>query len=144
VLNPEATSATIVNLLCLHMLVDTNGNRAGRYSGIILQSTGMPHGLGKMVYDDGRLTYEGDWCHGWWHGSGRATFASGDSYEGKYQFDQRNGHGTYRWSDGRVYQGEFSENKRHGQGTMQWPNGDMYTGEFKNGQREKDMATSSF
>mmetsp|Transcript_28536 Transcript_28536/g.47229 ORF Transcript_28536/g.47229 Transcript_28536/m.47229 type:complete len:872 (+) Transcript_28536:251-2866(+) len=116
-------------------LLDPYGDK-GRYSGVVLRSTGMPHGLGRMVYEDDGRTYEGDWRHGRWHGYGRATFANGDSYEGEYRFDQRHGRGKYCWSDGRIYDGEFSEDKRHGKGTFQWPDGATYEGDFHQGQRE--------
>jgi len=116
-------------------LLDPYGDK-GRYSGVVLRSTGMPHGLGRMVYEDDGRTYEGDWRHGRWHGFGRATFANGDSYEGEYRFDQRHGRGKYCWSDGRIYDGEFSEDKRHGKGTFKWPDGATYEGDFHQGQRE--------
>lgn len=116
-------------------LLDPYGDK-GRYSGVVLRSTGMPHGLGRMVYEDDGRTYEGDWRHGRWHGFGRATFANGDSYEGEYRFDQRHGRGKYCWSDGRIYDGEFAEDKRHGKGTFKWPDGATYEGDFHQGQRE--------
>jgi hypothetical protein len=116
-------------------LLDPYGDK-GRYSGVVLRSTGMPHGLGRMVYEDDGRTYEGDWRHGRWHGYGRATFANGDSYEGEYRFDQRHGRGKYCWSDGRIYDGEFSEDKRHGKGNFQWPDRATYQGDFHQGQRE--------
>ena len=116
-------------------LLDPYGDK-GKFSGIVLRSTGMPHGLGRMVYEDDGRTYEGDWRHGRWHGYGRATFANGDSYEGEYRFDQRHGRGIYCWSDRRVYDGSFSEDKRHGKGTFKWPDGATYEGDFVQGQRE--------
>jgi hypothetical protein len=116
-------------------LLDPYGDR-GMYSGVVLRSTGMPHGLGRMVYEDDGRTFEGDWRHGRWHGYGRATFANRDSYEGEYRFDQRHGRGKYCWSDGRVYDGEFCEDKRHGKGTFEWPDGATYVGDFHQGQRE--------
>ena len=116
-------------------LLDPYGDK-GKYTGIVLRSTGMPHGLGRMVYEDDGRTYEGDWRHGRWHGFGRATFANGDSYEGEYRFDQRHGRGMYCWNDGRVYDGNFAEDKRHGKGTFKWPDGATYEGDFVQGQRE--------
>lgn len=109
---------------------------SGQYTGVVLLSTGMPHGLGRMVYEDDGRTYEGDWRHGRWHGFGRATFANGDSYEGEYRFDQRHGRGLYQWADGRQYDGDFYEDKRHGRGTFKWPDGAIYEGDFVHGQRE--------
>jgi len=117
------------------IVLDPYGD-SGVYTGVILLSTGMPHGLGRMVYQDDGRTYEGDWRHGRWHGFGNATFANGDSYEGEYRFDQRHGRGLYQWNDGRQYDGEFDEDKRHGKGTFKWPDGAIYEGDFVYGQRE--------
>jgi hypothetical protein len=86
----------------------------GVYSGQVLLSTGLPHGSGKMIYEDDGRTYDGDWRHGRWHGWGRATFSNGDAFEGFYKYDQRHGHGKYSWKDGRIYEGDFKEDKRHG------------------------------
>eukprot|EP00934_Nitzschia_sp_Nitz4_P002347 Nitzschia sp. Nitz4//scaffold104_size75438//34677//39307//NITZ4_005658-RA/size75438-snap-gene-0.114-mRNA-1//1//CDS//3329532392//2347//frame0 len=116
-------------------LLDPYGDQ-GVYTGMILRSTGMPHGRGQMVYDEDGRIYDGDWRHGRWHGYGRASFSNGDSYEGEYKFDQRHGRGIYKWHDGRVYDGHFNEDKRHGQGVFTWPDGAVYDGAFVNGQRE--------
>jgi hypothetical protein len=116
-------------------LLDPYGDK-GTYTGVVLRNTGMPHGLGRMVYEEDRRVFEGDWRHGRWHGYGRASFSNGDSYEGEYKFDQRHGTGVYRWNDGRVYNGHFSEDKRHGKGAFSWPDGAVYDGDFVNGQRQ--------
>jgi len=116
-------------------LLDPYGDK-GTYTGVVLRNTGMPHGLGRMVYEEDRRVFEGDWRHGRWHGYGRASFSNGDSYEGEYKFDQRHGTGVYRWNDGRVYDGHFSEDKRHGKGIFTWPDGAVYDGDFVNGQRQ--------
>ena len=117
------------------VILDPYGDK-GTYTGIILRSTGMPHGPGRMIYQEDRRTYDGEWRHGRWHGYGRATFANGDTYDGEYRFDQRHGRGRYQWSDGRVYDGLFREDRRHGRGTFTWPDGAVYEGEFRAGQRE--------
>ena len=116
-------------------LIDPFGDR-GTYSGVVLRSTGMPHGVGRMVYEADGRTLEGDWRHGRWHGYGRATFPNNDTYEGEYRFDQRHGRGKYCWADGRSYDGDFVEDKRHGKGRFEWPDGATYTGDFFRGQRE--------
>ncbi|CAB9528198.1 whole genome shotgun sequence [Seminavis robusta] len=116
-------------------LLDPYGDK-GIYTGLILKSTGMPHGSGRMIYEEDQRIYEGEWRHGRWHGFGEAKFANGDNYEGEYRFDQRHGHGKYSWSDGRSYDGDFSEDRRHGKGLFVWPDGAIYEGEFSNGQRE--------
>mmetsp|Transcript_10650 Transcript_10650/g.20512 ORF Transcript_10650/g.20512 Transcript_10650/m.20512 type:complete len:851 (-) Transcript_10650:179-2731(-) len=117
------------------VILDPYGDK-GTYTGIILRSTGMPHGPGRMIYQEDRRTYDGEWRHGRWHGYGRATFANGDTYDGEYRFDQRHGRGRYQWSDGRIYDGMFREDRRHGRGTFTWPDGAVYEGEFRSGQRE--------
>jgi hypothetical protein len=116
-------------------ILDPYGDK-GIYTGIILRSTGMPHGSGRMLYQEDKRTYDGEWRHGRWHGYGRATFANGDTYNGEYRFDQRHGRGRYEWNDGRVYDGMFREDKRHGRGIFTWPDGAIYEGDFRNGQRE--------
>jgi hypothetical protein len=117
------------------VILDPYGDK-GNYTGVILRSTGMPHGAGTMIYQEDNRTYDGEWRHGRWHGFGRATFANGDSYEGEYRFDQRHGKGRYEWHDGRIYDGMFREDKRHGKGKFIWPDGAAYEGEFRNGQRD--------
>ena len=76
-------------------LLDPYGDKGG-YTGVVLRTTGMPHGLGKMVYEEDGRIFEGDWRHGRWHGYGKATFSNGDAYDGEYKFDQRHGKGVYR------------------------------------------------
>ena len=117
------------------VLLDPYGDK-GTFTGIILRSTGMPHGTGRMKYENEDRIYEGEWRHGRWHGYGRATFANGDSYEGEYRFDQRHGRGKYCWKDGRIYDGSFVEDRREGEGTFHWADGATYVGGFAKGQRE--------
>ena len=85
-------------------LLDPYGGK-GIYTGTVLSSiyVTLPHGSGRMVYEDDGHTYEGDWHRGHWHGWGRATFSNGDAYEGLYRDDQRHGQGKYTWRDGRKY-----------------------------------------
>lgn len=107
----------------------------GFYTGTVLQSTQMPHGSGRMIYEEPGREYQGDWRHGRWHGQGHAIFSNGDSYQGEYRYDQRHGRGVYMWADGRVYEGPFSEDKRHGHGIFRWPDGAVYEGDYDQGQR---------
>jgi hypothetical protein len=44
-------------------ILDPYGDK-GRYTGIVLRSTGMPHGPGLMEYEEDGRTYEGEWRHG--------------------------------------------------------------------------------
>jgi hypothetical protein len=123
------------------LIKDKHGDQ-GQYTGVVLKSSGLPHGSGHMTYDGG-WTYDGNWCHGWWHGRGVAHFQNGDSYCGEYRFNKRHGHGKYRWADDRVYDGEFVDEKRHGKGIFQFPDGARYEGEFSKGQRE-GFGTNTF
>lgn len=41
-------------------LLDPYGDK-GCYTGVVLRTTGMPHGLGRMVYEEDGRVYEGDW-----------------------------------------------------------------------------------
>jgi hypothetical protein len=41
-------------------LLDPYGDK-GCYTGVVLRTTGMPHGLGRMVYEEDGRIYEGDW-----------------------------------------------------------------------------------
>jgi hypothetical protein len=44
-------------------ILDPYGDK-GRYTGVVLRSTGMPHGPGLMEYEEDGRTYEGEWRHG--------------------------------------------------------------------------------
>jgi hypothetical protein len=41
-------------------LLDPYGDK-GVYTGVVLRTTGMPHGLGRMIYEEDGRIYEGDW-----------------------------------------------------------------------------------
>jgi len=143
---------------------DAHGD-GGVYTGDMSRSSGLPHGYGKMVYNEGGRSYEGNWRQGRWHRRGSASklairmssiantcvesveshknhhfdvaaFSNGDSYEGEYRNGARHGRGSYTWKDGRVYEGSFINDKRHGSGVCKWPNGAVYDGEYFEGCRE--------
>ncbi|KAL3909910.1 MAG: hypothetical protein SGILL_007902 [Bacillariaceae sp.] len=71
----------------------------GMFSGHVSVNDRLPHGFGKMVYENGR-EYEGEWKSGRWHGFGRWKNPNGDEYEGNFDFDARHGQGVYRWKNG--------------------------------------------
>mmetsp|Transcript_9020 Transcript_9020/g.14473 ORF Transcript_9020/g.14473 Transcript_9020/m.14473 type:complete len:310 (+) Transcript_9020:3-932(+) len=104
----------------------------GMYTGQISASDRLPHGFGKMEYDNGRY-FAGNWKGGRWHGNGKWVNPNGDSYEGNFVYDAREGKGVYRWKNGNVYSGDFKEDKREGKGTFNFANGNVYTGDFVNG-----------
>jgi DNA gyrase/topoisomerase IV subunit A len=41
-------------------LLDPYGDK-GVYTGVVLRTTGMPHGLGRMIYEEDGRIFEGDW-----------------------------------------------------------------------------------
>ncbi len=104
----------------------------GMYSGHISTDTRLPHGFGRMKYENGR-EYEGDWKGGRWHGFGRWINPNHDIYEGTFVYDARHGSGTYTWKNGNKYSGDFFEDKRQGKGTFNFANGNTYVGDFVNG-----------
>lgn len=105
---------------------------SGMYSGNISMDARLPHGFGKMKYDNGR-GYEGNWKGGRWHGFGRWVNPNEDTYEGSFVYDARHGSGTYTWKNGNQYIGDFYEDKRQGKGTFNFANGNTYVGDFVNG-----------
>jgi hypothetical protein len=74
------------------------------------QSVQVRHGVGRCVYQHGRV-YEGEWWNGVIHGRGTMTWTK----------------------SGRSYVGEWEGGKKHGVGTFTFYNGRKYTGKFENG-----------
>ena len=109
-------------------------NQEGVYTGTVLVSSGLPHGKGRMVYDQHR-SYMGMWRHGHWQGPGHVMSRAYD-YKGMFRMNRKHGRGTLKWSDGRVYTGEFVNDMQHGMGTLAFPDGSTFKGEFVNGVRE--------
>jgi len=105
----------------------------GQYEGDV-DTNNIPHGMGNMLYLDGR-TYQGGWRHGHWNGPANATFQNGDVFEGHYKMDQRHGPGKYQWKDGRSFVGDFYQDQRHGKGEFRWPDKSCYVGDFSRGHR---------
>ncbi|KAL7576422.1 hypothetical protein ACA910_018226 [Epithemia clementina (nom. ined.)] len=116
-------------------ITDCQGN-LGRFTGIVLNSTLRPHGVGRLVYADGKRIHEGFWRNGSKEGHGRCLFfPQGDFHEGEYQNNLRNGPGRYQWKDGRLFMGHYKDDMRHGKGIFAYPSGDRYEGMFFKGQR---------
>ena len=109
----------------------------GRYTGLLHISSQRPHGVGRMVYNDGNRIHEGFWEFGHRQGHGRCLFVQiGDYHEGDYHANLRHGPGKYYWKDGRQYIGQYHQDERHGKnGKFIYPNGDFYKGDFEKGQR---------
>jgi len=137
-LQPSAPSALDSNdcEAVVNKLVRDSAGHLGQYTGIVLKSTEKPHGVGRIVYSDGRRIHEGFWVNGTKHGHGRCLFVGeGDFHEGEYVKHVRQGPGRYRWKDGRVFDGAYKDDLRHGKGSFTYPNGDKYVGMFERGDR---------
>ncbi|CAB9510688.1 MORN repeat protein [Seminavis robusta] len=117
-------------------VVDAEGN-TGQYTGLVLFGTNKPHGVGRMVYLDGRRIHEGFWKNGMKDGHGRCLFVEqGDFHEGEYKNNVRHGPGTYKWADGRVFKGHYRNDLRNGHGIFSYPHGERYEGNFTNGEKD--------
>jgi len=118
------------------MAVLDGQDNPGRYTGLLHVASQRPHGVGRMVYNDGNRIHEGFWSYGHRQGHGRCLFVQiGDYHEGNYQQNLRHGPGKYLWKDGRQFVGNYSNDERQGVGTFSYPNGDVYEGNFDKGQR---------
>ena len=104
---------------------------AGTYTGLVLN--GLPHGVGRMVYDT--EIREGFWRNGHLEGHARAFFENGDFYEGMFVSSKRQGKGVYKWRDGRIYEGDYTDDQRHGRGRFIYPEGHEYVGDYVDGSR---------
>jgi hypothetical protein len=122
---PQCSEDENLDMVFQQPVLDPYGDK-GVYTGQISKQSGWPHGHGRLEYEDRGVhqrIYDGEWCHGRWHGVGKANFANGDSFEGDYKLDQRHGYGSYSWADGRCYEGMFQDDLRNGKGTFRWPDG---------------------
>ena len=92
----------------------------GEYSGGWDDAAGLPHGYGRMQWDNG-IEYKGMWARGVYHGHGRKLYSRGGGYEGAWArgkraghgitfFDETHAHGVLRW------EGPFVDDKPHGIG----------------------------
>ena len=116
-------------------VTDQQGN-PGRYTGLVLKQTRQPHGVGRLVYSDGKRIHEGFWIEGRKEGHGRCLFfPQGDFHEGEYKGNLRHGPGRYQWKDGRSFVGHYVDDLRDGKGVFEYPSGEKYEGMFAKGQR---------
>ena len=129
---PEMECEAVVDM----EVIDAEGN-FGQYTGLVSSQNKKPHGVGRMVYMDGRRIHEGFWKNGMKEGHGRCLFVEqGDFHEGEYKNNVRHGPGKYKWKDGRIFEGFYANDMRHGQGTFSYPNGEKYEGNFARGDKQ--------
>lgn len=67
-------------------------------------------------------------------GTGKITWANGDTYEGVLLRGQRHGKGVFTWADGQRYSGDWVNDTATGQGNLQFVSANQYEGEIRDGQ----------
>lgn len=106
----------------------------GTYTGSISKSTGMPHGHGRLEYDEAGRWYEGYWKHGRWTGYGVLANGDGDFYRGKFKNDHKHGEGKMQFADGRTFEGKYHQGQMV-KGKMTYQDGSTYEGSWVEGMR---------
>jgi len=67
----------------------------------------MANGQGIFMDTTGSI-YEGEWVDDLQHGYGKETWNNGEiTFEGNYERAKKMGHGRYDWSNGSYYEGNF-------------------------------------
>ena len=122
---------------------------------------GIPHGAGKLVYDD--YIYQGPVKEGLEDGSGIIIYENGKIEEVRYDMGRKkksyfvkvetkewdaylerrngvcvsgncsNGVGKYKFPSGNIYHGSFKNYQPEGEGNWYFANGDKYIGNTRNG-----------
>merc|ERR1711899_148759 len=119
----------------------------GSYEGEINEAKN-PEGQGTFEYrgddESARLMYEGEYVADLKEGSGKYTFANGDTYDGQWKAGLRHGLGTYTWKEKNEnteedeynrYSGAWEDGVKQGQGKFTYHNGDVFTGPYVAGNR---------
>lgn len=86
--------------------------------------TGGTRFVGKFVRDIDSPTYSG---------TGKITWANGDSFNGTLQKSLRHGKGVFTWANGQSYDGDWNLDKPVGEAKMRFANGNQYQGSIVNG-----------
>lgn len=72
--------------------------------------------------------YSGDTDFGYFDGTGKFSFASGNEYEGQWAENIISGEGTFKFPGEGEYDGEFQNGLKDGNGEFIWEDGSKYTG----------------
>lgn len=81
----------------------------------------------------GGVKYFGRWHLGQMHGLGHMVFPDGRVYNGQMSGNELSGFGRMYTPRGGIYEGDFERGKFHGYGVLELPNRTMYEGNFRNG-----------
>lgn len=128
------------------------------------EKNGVPHGKGKMIYDNGDV-YEGEWFDGKENGYGiRYAYFEDEGelhkeYEGEWKDNKREGLGISYYEDGnKEYEGSWKNDNINGHGILysvygyKYYDGEFYESGFnghgisfdEDGNKEYEGAVSSF
>ncbi len=105
-----------------------SNNTKRRYEGEY--EVGHRHGYG-IFYSMFGCKYVGEWKNNKIHGKGVYTYING-KYEGSFIEGKRNGFGRYFFIQGEIYSGQWKDNKKWGHGVYLYCNGNKYEGEWVN------------
>lgn len=107
---------------------------------------GVPHGLGKSFWRNGKIHYEGRYHNNRAHGRGKTYRKNGTLlYSGEFVNNLFHGFGVYYdeygvlffegyWYMGLIYRGQMQGGKPEGEGTLSYLNGDfLYRGRWRDG-----------
>lgn len=84
---------------------------------------GVPHGKGKITYNDSLpwILFEGECVNGKICGRGTLWYRNGCVYIGQFENNKLHGVGNYTHPAGKIYAGEFRDNHPEGQGILILP-----------------------
>ena len=89
--------------------------------------------IGKLIFDDGKIIYEGEFYKGKFAGKGELRYSNGDKYIGSFKEGLRNGEGILYFKEGDIYEGNFLKGNFEGEGKLIIKDVSEYRGNFKNG-----------
>lgn len=95
--------------------------------------TDVENMFGPYEYENGKVTYFGQFSGGKIFGIGAFVDSEGHVYEGELRNGRKHGWGRCCYPNGNYYIGEWREGKPHGNGTHGWRDGGLYEGQWRDG-----------
>ncbi len=114
--SPKAGQTNTVTNQAYTLSTGSSGTYTGPWE------NGKPSGKGTFVFDDGRITYTGNFVSGVRSGYGEQIYSYGASYKGNWKDDKFSGSGTYVYMDGDSYEGNWSNGHENGSGVYRFSN----------------------
>ncbi len=98
--------------------------------------SGEKNGEGKMIFNDDKTEYTGNFENNNFSGNGNMKWSNGVEYKGNFKDNYLEGEGVLFDNNGEKYEGNFEKNLFHGKGKYTYLNGDEYEGNFEYGIRK--------